>query len=57
MLLTTASFSRVSEGWMMVARGNSDDVVGVTTTTPTIVKVAHLSVTRHWQDNGKSIIR
>ena len=41
----------------MVARGNSDPVVTSVTAAPAIVEVTHLSATRHWQDNGKTIIR
>ena len=41
----------------MVARGNSDTIVTSVTATPAIVEVKHLSATRHWQDNGKTIIR
>ena len=41
----------------MVAHGNSDTLVTSVTTTPAIVEVTHLSATRHWQDNGKIIIR
>ena len=41
----------------MVAHGNSDTLVTSVTTTPAIVEVTRLSATRHWQDNGKTIIR